>query len=97
MDLGTCIVHYEGRANLEVDSLFIKLDLIFFFAKTNKYMFRSDLSSKHVFVFVFLTNMQVNLACQTSFSLAVFGKFFFHNRKVKYCLKTIYIFTLQNY
>lgn len=31
MDLGTCIVHYEGRANLEVDSLFIKLDLIFFF------------------------------------------------------------------
>lgn len=47
-------------------------------------MFRSGLSSKHVFVFVFLTNMQVNLACQTSFSLAVFGKiFFFHTTRVQ--------------
>lgn len=36
MDLGTCIVHYEGRANLEVDSLFIKLDLIFFFCKNQQ-------------------------------------------------------------
>lgn len=30
MDLGTYIVHYEGKANLEVDILFIKLDLNFF-------------------------------------------------------------------
>lgn len=56
-------------------------------------MFRSGLSSKHVFVFEFLTNMQVNMACQTSFSLAVFGKIYFQSTRVQILSKNYLHFT----
>lgn len=71
---------YEEKANLEVNILFTKLNLILF-CKNQQYMFRSGFIFK-TRIFVFLTNMHVNLACQTSFSLGFLGIFFPHDTNI---------------
>ena len=48
--------------------------------------------------FCFLTNMQGNLACQASFSLALLEIFFHNTKKGGNIIQKLFIsFTLQNY